>query len=268
MKDLGFVVTLQRGAEWAATGRVTQQVPPDFSMENESRAPMPVQASESGKLLFQQKCGFCHGTDGSGGEGPDLLHSSLVLHDEDGNLIGPVARSGLADQGMPAFQLSDAQTKDIAAFLHAEIKADATIFYTDSTSNYSLKLLLVGNADAGRAYFEGPGKCNQCHSPTGDLAHVASRYKPIDLQTRIAYPAGTVPTITVTLGDGTRIKGKQVRVDPFFVSLCDSDGWTHTWPRNDVVLEIQDPLSAHRAMLRTYTDEQIHNLFAYLETLK
>jgi len=27
---VGFIVTLQRGAEWAATGRVTQKVPADF----------------------------------------------------------------------------------------------------------------------------------------------------------------------------------------------------------------------------------------------
>jgi type 1 glutamine amidotransferase len=30
MQCVGFIVTLQRGAEWAATGRVTQACPPDF----------------------------------------------------------------------------------------------------------------------------------------------------------------------------------------------------------------------------------------------
>jgi len=30
MECVGFIVTLQRGAEWAATGKVTQRLPPDF----------------------------------------------------------------------------------------------------------------------------------------------------------------------------------------------------------------------------------------------
>lgn len=30
MQCVGFIVTLQRGAEWAATGKVTQKIPPDF----------------------------------------------------------------------------------------------------------------------------------------------------------------------------------------------------------------------------------------------
>jgi type 1 glutamine amidotransferase len=30
MADVGFIVTLQRGTEWAATGKVTQKGPADF----------------------------------------------------------------------------------------------------------------------------------------------------------------------------------------------------------------------------------------------
>jgi len=34
MKCVGFIVTLQRGTEWAATGKVTQKVPADFPKED------------------------------------------------------------------------------------------------------------------------------------------------------------------------------------------------------------------------------------------
>lgn len=271
MNDIGFIVTLQRGTEWAATGNVTQKVPKNFSLSS-GGAPSPSESAAGraplGKVLFQQKCGFCHGMDGSGGEGPDLLHSSLVLHDETGSLIGPLVGNGRPDKGMPAFQLSGVQIQDIAAFLHGEILADATIFYTDSTSGYSLQRLLVGNAEAGKAFFNGPGKCSECHSPVKDLAHIASKYKPFDLQTRIAFPSGAKPIITVTQTNGTRTQGEQVQLDPFFVSLRDSNGWTLTWPRRKVRVEVHDPLAEHRTLLARYIDDDIHNLFAYLETLQ
>jgi len=81
----------------------------------------PATADETaGKALFQQTCGFCHGPDGRGASGTDLLHSTLVSHDVNGNLIGEVVHKGRPDKGMPSFPLSDAQIQQIAAFLHAQ----------------------------------------------------------------------------------------------------------------------------------------------------
>jgi type 1 glutamine amidotransferase/cytochrome c2 len=286
MQDPGFNITLQRGAEWAATGKVTLPAPANFvaqSKPESSQIPHPSGAPQAaaeartssqpeqaveGKALFQQKCAFCHGVDGSGGQGADLLHSDLVLRDEAGSLIGPVVRAGRPDKGMPSFHLSDTELQQIAAFLHAEIKAAATIFYTDSTSAYPTERLLVGDAQAGKAYFEGRGGCAQCHSVSGDLAHVASRYKPFDLQTRMLNPLGPAPTLNVTTAEGHTWSGQQVSLGPFYVSLRDSEGWTHTWARKDVEVEIHDSMAAHREKLPRYTNEEIHNLFAYLETLK
>jgi cytochrome c oxidase cbb3-type subunit 3 len=221
-----------------------------------------------GKTLFQQKCGFCHGMDGSGGQGADLLHSELVLRDDAGSMIGPVVRQGRVGKGMPSFHLTDSDIQQIAAFLHAQIKAAATIFYTDSTSGYPAERLLVGDAQAGKSYFEGEGKCVDCHSASGDLAHVASKYKPFDLQTRMLNPTGPSPTLTVISADGRTWTGQQLRLDSFFVSLRDADGWTHSWSRGAVEVKVSDPLAAHREKIPQYTDDQIHNLFAYLESLK
>jgi uncharacterized protein len=276
MQDPGFIATLQRGTEWAATGKVTLPVPANFAPQaqvpqgqgSQASAGASAAGAAEGKTLFQQQCGFCHGMDGSGGQGADLLHSELVLRDEGGSLVGPVVRQGRVDKGMPSFHLSDAEIQQIAAFLHAQIKAAATIFYTDSTSGYPAERLLVGNAQAGQAYFEGAGKCVTCHSASGDLAHVASKYKPFDLQTRMLNPSGPAPTLAVTTADGHTWTGQQVRLDAFFVSLRDADGWTHSWSRDNVEVKVKDPLAAHREMIPQYTDEQIHNLFAYLETLK
>ncbi|HEX4769588.1 MAG TPA: cytochrome c [Bryobacteraceae bacterium] len=222
---------------------------------------------DAGKAQFQQTCGFCHGRDARGASGPDLIRSPLVSHDVNGNLIGPVIRSGRPEKGMPPFPLSDSEIHNIAEFLHAEAKVAGSVARR-IPSEYPLAKLLVGNADAGRAYFEGQGNCRSCHSTNGDLAHVASKYKPFDLQTRIAFPSGANPSLKVTDSAGNVFTGEQVYADEFLVSLRDKSGWLHTWKRNLVQVEVHDPLAEHERLLKRYTDADLHNLFAYLETLK
>lgn len=231
----------------------------------------PAQAASSaaaaGQAIFRQNCGFCHGQDARGASGPDLIRSSVVNHDVNGNLIGQVVHSGRPEKGMPAFQLPDAQIEQIAAFLHAQARLASTVSQRVPTE-YPLEKLLVGNADAGKQYFNGAGHCAQCHSAGGDLAHIASKYKPLDLQSRIAYPYGANPVATVTTASGEKFKGEQIYADEFLITLRLSDGTQRTWMRHGNQIEVKDPLAAHVALLSQYTDEDIHNLFAYLETLK
>jgi cytochrome c oxidase cbb3-type subunit 3 len=231
------------------------------------RAQNPAERVATGKQEFRQTCGFCHGLDGRGASGPDLIRSALVSHDVNGDLVGPVVRNGRPEKGMPAFPLPDDKIRAIAEFLHAEARIASSVSQRVPTE-YPIEKLLVGNATAGKTYFSGQGKCVGCHSPTGDFAHIASKYKPIDLQTRIAFPSGAVPNVTVTDSSGKVTTGVQTHSDEFLISLRDRDGWVHTWARNAVNVQIQDPLAAHVALLTKYTDENIHDLFAYLETLK
>ncbi len=218
-----------------------------------------------GKAAFQKNCSFCHGANARGASGPDLIHSTLVSHDVNGDLVGQVVRNGRPDKGMPAFQLTEAQIRAIALYLHSEAHLASTT-YQRGPGEYPLDKLLVGNAANGEAFFA--AKCAQCHSSRSDLAHIASKYKPIDLQSRIAFPSGAVPIITVTEPSGKVFSGSQVYSDEFVVALRDKNNWIHTWNRRLVKIEIKDPLAAHEKLLSTYTDENLHDLFAYLETLK
>jgi cytochrome c oxidase cbb3-type subunit 3 len=130
--------------------------------------------------------------------------------------------------------------------------------------------MLTGNAAAGKRFFYGAGKCSQCHSVTGDLAGVAKKYSPIDLQQQMVYPSqGSPPeTAVVTLADGTKYEGEVAHKDEFRIALICKDGWHRSWPLASVRVEAHDPLKAHRELMSTYTDAEIHNLFAFLETLK
>jgi cytochrome c oxidase cbb3-type subunit III len=242
-------------------------------------APPDPEAVDRGQKLFVANCAFCHGTNAKGGAtGPDLVRSVLVLHDEGtGKDIGPVILNGRPAKGMPKFDFSDAQIKDIAAFLRSRNQAAA------NRMEYKILNINTGDPKAGEAYFS--AHCASCHSPTGDLAHIATRYDAPDLQNKFLYPLerhypgmpGPPPdpkaekTVTVTLPNGETVSGSLDHIDDFSVAITDSSGEYHSWlidGANGVRVDIRDPLKAHEELLHEYTDADMHNLLAYLETLK
>jgi cytochrome c oxidase cbb3-type subunit 3 len=221
-----------------------------------------------GRAQFKSSCGFCHGEDASGNRGPDLVRSASLSHDQKGDTLAPLIRNGRPDKGMPAFAtLTAPQISDIVVFLHS--RAYESLHSNSVSNDYPLKKLLTGNAEAGRKYFEGAGGCAGCHSPTGDLHGIAGKYRPIELQQSFLYPAkGAVRSATVTLASGETVEGAVVHDDEFEIAITAKDGWYKSFDRAAVKVEIHDPLAAHRALMPKYTDADVHNLFAYLETLK
>jgi cytochrome c oxidase cbb3-type subunit 3 len=238
----------------------------DVAAKQEADRDADAAAAERGRKQFAQSCGFCHGTDATGARGPDLVRSPLVAHDVKGDQIGQVIHEGRPDKGMPAMQLSDAQVLDIAAFLHG--RAAEALHSASVPKGYPVDRLLTGSAEAGKAFFNGAGGCNKCHSATGDLAGVAGKYSPIDLEARMLYPAGKHATAVVTLPSGEQVKGEVAHADDFVLALRDEAGWYRSFQRDRVKVELQDPLAAHRELLEKLTQADVHNLFAYLETLK
>jgi cytochrome c oxidase cbb3-type subunit 3 len=229
-------------------------------------APPDAAASERGEKLYASNCGFCHGDKARGAEGPNLVRSEVVLHDEKGELIGEVVSKGRPDKGMPAFaNFTKDQLYDIAEFLHMQVELVA------NRGLYKRLNVVTGDAKAGEAFFNGAGGCKSCHSPTGDLAKIGTRYPPETLQTQFIWPGGrggAAQKATVTLPSGQTITGTIKRQDDFDISLYDSQGNYHSWPRDSVKVEIEDKLAGHRALLPKYTDKEMHDLTAYLVTLQ
>jgi len=223
-----------------------------------------------GQKTFQQDCGVCHGNDATGGRGPDLLRSPVVAHDVTGDLIGEVIRKGRPDKGMPPMSLTESEIDDVAAFLHTRVKEGLQSSRVPKV--YDLQRLLTGNAEAGKAYFDGPGGCTGCHSVSGDLAGVAKKYTPIDLQARILYPEklfkNTKTDAIVTLPSGEQVQGHVLYQDDFAVGLIDSSGWYRSFDRAKAKVDFKNHLAAHRDRLFKLSQEQVHDLFAYIQTLK
>ncbi len=223
--------------------------------------------AERGGPVFLQQCGFCHGRDAGGGEdGPDLTRSKLVATDVGGDKIAAVIREGRPDKGMPRFSMPDAEIAAVVAFIHDQkTKAEAQV---GKRRGVDVADLQTGNVDAGKAYFNGAGKCSGCHSPTGDLAGIAKRVEGLRLEERMLYPKGAKAKITVTLSTGEKITGELAYQDEFTVGMRDAARHYRSWPVKNVKFSVDAPAEAHADLLAKYSDDDIHNLMAYLQTLR
>ena len=243
---------------------------------NIGKAPDP-EAVKRGQAIYVPTCGFCHGSTARGGStGPSLVRSVLVLHDQGtGKEIIPVVHAGRPDKGMPPFDLPDSQIQDMAAFLLSLIQLNA------NRNDYTFLNIVTGDAAKGENYFK--SHCASCHSPKHDLAHIASRFDPVALQARFLYPKtqwfpGMPPPdprestmATIKLASGKTYSGRLDKIDDFNLTLIDLTGERHSWvldEQSGISVMIQDPLKAHRDLLPQYTDDDMHNILAYLETLK
>jgi cytochrome c oxidase cbb3-type subunit III len=227
----------------------------------------PAALVQGGSDLFRRDCAFCHGRDAGGGEsGPDLTRSKLVTEDVNGDKIGAVVRNGRPDKGMPRFDRSEQQIASLVAFIHTQ--QNNAPKRVGGRKGVDVADLQTGNAEAGKQYFDGAGGCSTCHSPTGDLAGIASRYKGLELEEQMLYPKHAKSRVTVTRASGQTIAGTLAYLDEFTVGLIDPTGSYRSWRTGDVRYKIDAPVDAHVELFSKYTDADIHNLMAYLQTLR
>ena len=262
-----------RPAQTTPAARARPERAPDYPV----RAPAPPQQVAHGQQLFRSNCAFCHGSDARGGEtGPNLVRDVIVLRDQNGELITPIVQNGIPGRGMPKFTLSAAEIADIAAWLHAQPLSDRG---APSTLD-----ILVGNVKDGAAYFNGAGRCTQCHSVTGDVAGIGAKYDAKTIQNLIVSGGGMgvgrrgnaappkVPptTVAVTLPSGEVVQGELDHLSAFIVALRQADGTYRSFARHDSIpkVVVTNPLQWHIDMLPKWRDADIHNLTAYLATLK
>jgi cytochrome c oxidase cbb3-type subunit 3 len=221
----------------------------------------------SGADLFQQDCAFCHGRDAGGGEtGPDLTRSQLVSTDIRGENIESVVQNGRVEKGMPRFSLSAPELTSLVAFIHSQ--QDKAMSQNGTRRGVDVSDLQTGNVEAGKRYFNGTGECASCHSVTGDLSGIASRYQGLKLEQQMLYPKDAKSTVAVTLASGKVFKGTLAYLDEFTVALIDPEGVYHSWSPGKVKYKVDAPVNAHVELFDKYTDDDIHNLMAYLQTIR
>lgn len=253
---------------------------PQATFPAQQRPPGDPELIEQGRSLYEVHCRFCHGMDLRGGDmgGPNLLRSSLVLNDQRGELIGSIIRNGSQTPGvgeMPPFNLSDRDIESLAEYLHA---IQATMRgQGNPPEGPELELdVLVGDPVAGKAYFE--TNCASCHTEDAMRAVAARIDDDKELQNhwvragRARRPTGaeTPTTVIVTDASGMTFEGELVRYDDFLVALRRADGTERSFTRRggEPEVEIREPFRAHKELLARYTDRDIHDVTAFLASLR
>jgi len=283
MRGIFATVVVFSGSMGVALAQVPAETPeieianPTATFPAQQRALPPAQVVERGDGLYQVNCMACHGADLRGGDqgGPNLLRSTIVLNDVEGELIGEVVRNGM--NRMPAnTTLDEAGIRAVAGYIHS-VLARAERQGAPPRVEYELDIL-VGDARRGQRVFD--AQCAGCHSATGDLAGIAAEIDdPVNLQNtwvagrrqgRFGGGTAVTRTVTVTLADGRQLGGELLRYDDFFVSLRTPAGDYRSFSRVDgqVGVEIEDPLWRHAELWAKLDDTTIHDVTAYLETLR
>jgi len=247
------------------------RVPP----KTETPQSYPAAQIQAGESRFISQCGFCHGRDAQGGEsGPDLTRSLLVAGDVRGDKLRPLILAGRPAAGMPAFSLPPADIDAIVAFIHdAKTRTESE---KGNRRSVDVEDLQTGDAQAGKQYFNGAGGCAKCHSVSGSFASVGARFQGLALMQRMLYPRNRTPRATpdplpatvVTTAAGQTISGRLTYRDEFTVTIVDANEWSHSFPVASVKIEGDDPLREHAEQLGRYTEKDMHDVFAYLQSLK
>ncbi len=242
----------------------------------QQRPPGDPAVIERGKGLYTINCSACHGVDlrGGGIGGPNLLRSQVVLNDQAGELILPIVHGSRAERGMPPLPLPDLDVQAIAEYIHSVV-ATARGQGAHPESDKPLPNALVGNAGAGETYFK--AKCGSCHSAAGDLKGIGTKLLEAKMLQNYwvmggggGRGGGKPVTVTVTLQSGEKLEGPLVRIDDFLVTLTQADGTTRSVTRDGdrPAVVINDPQAPHKVMLSELTDKDMHDVTAYLATLK
>ena len=219
-------------------------------------------AAARGEPLYVENCSVCHGQTARGAMGPGLITSDIVLADDHGEHLTPFLKKGTPEKGMPAFAtMADRQLTDIAEFLHVQVENVA------NRGAYQVLNILVGNRAKGNAYVD--GHCMSCHK-TETFSHIGSKFRsPEQLQRNWIWPSHSAYMTANVKTSGGSISGRVIQISDFRLTVASESGKTQTIQRGpDVEVKIDDPLVAHQRMLMTLANDDMHNVTAYLETLK
>jgi mono/diheme cytochrome c family protein len=265
-----------------------------------ARSPVVDQAAhDRGRALWASHCIDCHGSQARGSDtGPNIIRTKVVNFDRSatvaGSVLGPFLKAGHPTQSKkPSASFTEDEVVGLANFLRQRVNDTMR-----GSPLFTVGDIVVGDPKAGEAYFNGDGGCAACHNATTrNLAGVATRIpEPVDLQQRMLFPGGggrgrggrgappaapagggraaaavdrNAITVTITPASGAPMSGVLVEESDFYITMRDSDGAVRVVRRTPgLKVTKTNPLQAHIDLLDRVSDKQIHDLVAYLETLK
>jgi putative heme-binding domain-containing protein len=218
-----------------------------------------------GAQIYAAQCAACHGANGTQIGGVDLGGGQLRRASSDQDLRAVLA-NGIPGTAMPPFRLDPSEVTAIVAYIR-------------NMRNFDSHAGNLGDANRGRAWFEGAGGCTSCHRVNGkgprvapDLSEIGALRSADFLQRKLLDANGTMlpvnRSVRAVTKDGKVINGRRLNEDTYSVQLIDDQ---------------EHLLSLDKANLREFTvlttstmpsykdkmsDQEMADLIAYLLTLK
>jgi mono/diheme cytochrome c family protein len=273
--------TAQQGVPGGRGGAAPGQ--PPAVVQVSGRPPVDAAAHDRGRALWARECIDCHGSQARGSEkGPNIIRTKTVNFDRSaetpGSVLGPFLKAGhptMSGKASASFTQDDVIA--LAHFVRQRVNDTMR-----GSALFTVGDILVGDRVAGETLFNGTGKCATCHtSTTRSLAGIGTRVPaPVDIQQRMMFPntaprgrgAGPNPNtiaVTITPESGSPIAGSLVEQSDFFVTVRLDDGTVRAVRRTPgMKIVVTNPLQAHIDLLEVITDKNMHDLVAYLESLK
>ena len=249
-----------------------QAPPPPRPLASPSAADL-----ERGHALFDAQCARCHGIGGTGGMGPPLNRAKLRRAPRDEDLIS-VLVEGVAGTAMgSAWQLSERETAQVAAYVRSLGRVPAEE--------------LPGDPVRGQAIYDGKGACATCHILRGtgvgngpELTDLGARRGSSYLRQSLVDPGADLPerpvsyepntysaylVVRAVTRGGTEIVGARVNEDSFTIQVRDGGGSLHSLRKAELLsLDKKQGVSLMPSYRETLTTVEIDDLVAYLMTLR
>jgi putative heme-binding domain-containing protein len=235
------------------------------SAQTRTAAPAGGTDLAAGRKVFDAQCAWCHGTDGTGGTGPNL--QGRLAHATDLKSVVEIITSGIPGTEMPSFRspLTERSIRQTAAYVRSLSR--------------SASRAATGDVQRGAALYES-NRCSGCHVVSGaggilgpELTSVGSRRGPPYLREALVNPEATHPpgylVVKATMADGQDVRGIRVTEDVFWIHVRDAAGNVHALEKSKLQ-RVERELTA--TLMPSYASRlssaQLDDLVAYLSSLR
>jgi len=215
--------------------------------------------------VYSGTCITCHGQNGDLVPGVTLRTGQYERAPSDEDLRALIL-AGIPGTAMPPGEYSEAEVTGLVAYLRSMNELDPGD-------------VVLGDADRGKALYQGKGDCASCHRINGEgsrlwpeLSDVGATRTAGLLESALLDPTGSMfpinRPVSIVTSDGSTYTGRRVNEDTHTVQILDQDERLRSFEKaglREFTVLTESPMPAYGELL---TPEEVSDVVAYLLSLR